>query len=1097
MDVPADGEIRRARRTEPRRQPETPNAAPKPAPPVTPAPAATPAPPPGMSESGEIRRVKRGAASPTPSSPATPASAAPRSEPPEPEDRTTASDHEESLEEIAAAIEADVSDDVSEDAAASRDAAQAQTILEAPPTAPKAPPPAAPKTPPPPKVQAPVPPRAEPPAAEDSDAADFRQAADFMSQAGDAADPSGVNVKPATVSIPRSELSAVESGPESASESGSSGGTGDTSAELGGPPTKPEMNTGAVNQSGRRFGDFLLEKKIGQGGMGEVYRARQVSLDRPVAVKCLSRGLATQPGFVERFQREAKAAANIVHPHVIQIYAYGIDQGTPYFAMEYVEGEDLQQRMRRLKRLALEEIVDTMIAVASALAAAHEKGMIHRDIKPSNVMIDKQGNVKVMDFGLAKAATTDGSLTSSGVIMGTPNYLSPEQGRGDPIDGRADLYSLGVVLYELLAGDLPFRADTPAGLIFKHVYEEPVSLLKRNKEVPPFLDEVTLKLLAKDPAERYPDAKALLNDLRDFMDNQDHYMAGGKRRSALETIDDRAGIKAPPEKGSDALTEAMERPDLEAPLVESDPAVVAATAPATPSATQVIVREQGSNAPLWIILILLIAGFTGFTLWKSGKLAEWGLVEPEKPPAPVAIKLTAAEIGFPGITARLAGTAADKNLHPDEESAFPVGQYRLTVQRPGYKAIDTDLKVVSDGGKGRLVRLDGAPFTFEYVASDQLRKAYEDGKASLDRGRPTLDDAELGKAKVSFEQAKEYDPSYRPQAGDKTVAELLDETVKLQGAGEIAYKEAGTLKEARSWRKLRDVTKPNAASKNWATLLEVAETNIANGDQLIRDAEAARGKGDFAGALDVLGRVEKDDPGNPATADARAKVAALSDKREKALALASAATTPAEVTTAKDALEAYVKDVPGDLAAKGRVESLAERLKNDLAAPLQEAIKAQDWTRADELWKTLSATQPGNPNLAGWRGTIDEGKRVEAVRGAVTVLDRALAGSAEAPQALLDLLDLSSPGMTEEKQAVGELGEAGAKILSSKHQVESVEVKVSSDGAHVATVVATWSVELEVAGEKVSYTQKQKIGLRSQNGSWRFTRFAAEGQGKQ
>src|SRR5947199_3652144 len=133
----------------------------------------------------------------------------------------------------------------------------------------------------------------------------------------------------------------------------------------------------------------------------------------------------------------------------------------------------------RKKRLSVEEVIDTVISVASALGAAHEKNLIHRDVKPSNVMIDRSGNVKVMDFGLAKAASSDGSLTQSGVIMGTPNYLSPEQGRGDAIDGRADLYSLGVVMYELLAGDLPFRADTPAGLIFKHVYEEPISLLKR------------------------------------------------------------------------------------------------------------------------------------------------------------------------------------------------------------------------------------------------------------------------------------------------------------------------------------------------------------------------------------------------------------------------------------------------------------------------------------------------------------------------------------------------------------------------------------------------------------------------------------------
>src|SRR5579872_6523406 len=327
--------------------------------------------------------------------------------------------------------------------------------------------------------------------------------------------------------------------PESESESvsvdpgPSSPGLDQDSDVVGAQATRADLGT--PNQAGRRFDDFQLEKKIGQGGMGEVYRARQISLDRPVAVKVLTRGLASQPGFVERFRREAKAAANIVHPHVIQIYAYGIANEMPYFAMEYVEGEDLQQRTRRLKRLAIEEIVDTMIAVASALGAAHEKNLIHRDVKPSNVMIDRQGNVKVMDFGLAKAASTDGSLTQSGVIMGTPNYLSPEQGRGDSIDGRSDLYSLGVMMYELLAGDLPFRADTPAGLIFKHVYEEPVPVSKRNPEIPPFLEEIVHKLLRKDPSDRYQNGKELVVDLQEFMDAQDHYMAGGKRRAKTQT----------------------------------------------------------------------------------------------------------------------------------------------------------------------------------------------------------------------------------------------------------------------------------------------------------------------------------------------------------------------------------------------------------------------------------------------------------------------------------------------------------------------------------------------------------------------------------
>ncbi|MCW8141948.1 MAG: serine/threonine protein kinase, partial [Planctomycetota bacterium] len=288
----------------------------------------------------------------------------------------------------------------------------------------------------------------------------------------------------------------------------------------------------------RRLGDFELERKVGQGGMGEVWLARQISLDRPVAVKVLPRSLANQDNFIERFQREAKAAASLVHPNVLQIYSFGVSEGTPYFAMEFVEGEDLQQRMRRGGGLDWAEMARIMIGVGSALAAAHDKGLIHRDIKPSNIMIDRPGQVKVMDFGLAKATTGGNkSLTSAGLIMGTPNYLSPEQGRGDPLDGRSDLYSLGVVLYELLTGQLPFRADTPAGLIFKHVYEPPPPPGELNPEAPPFLVEICLKLLEKDPDDRYASAHEFLADMTEFFDNADHYKGGGQRRAGAGAED--------------------------------------------------------------------------------------------------------------------------------------------------------------------------------------------------------------------------------------------------------------------------------------------------------------------------------------------------------------------------------------------------------------------------------------------------------------------------------------------------------------------------------------------------------------------------------
>ncbi|HVY62406.1 MAG TPA: serine/threonine-protein kinase, partial [Planctomycetota bacterium] len=279
---------------------------------------------------------------------------------------------------------------------------------------------------------------------------------------------------------------------------------------------------------GRQLGDFLLDKKLGAGGMGEVYRAKQISLDRIVAVKVLPKSLATQEGFDERFKREARAAANLIHPNVIQVYHIGIDPelGTPYFAMEYVEGEDLQQRIKRLGSIPYEMSVEIMAGVAAALSMAFERGIIHRDIKPSNIMIDKNEIVKVMDFGLAKA-TQDAqasNLTQSGLIMGTPNYISPEAGRGDPVDSRSDIYSLGVAFYELLTGKLPFTAATPAAIIYKHVYEQPTPPRQLNAECPPFLEEICLRMIAKEPKDRYPNPKALLADLNEFKRNAEYYL---------------------------------------------------------------------------------------------------------------------------------------------------------------------------------------------------------------------------------------------------------------------------------------------------------------------------------------------------------------------------------------------------------------------------------------------------------------------------------------------------------------------------------------------------------------------------------------------
>ncbi|MBL4847739.1 MAG: serine/threonine protein kinase [Planctomycetes bacterium] len=453
----------------------------------------------------------------------------------------------------------------------------------------------------------------------------------------------------------------------------------DTQASALDPASEDTVNFGSETMAAmkaasmRKLGDFELERKIGQGGMGEVWLARQVSLDRPVAVKVLPRSLATQENFIERFEREAKSAASLVHPSVIQIYAYGIDEGTPYFAMEYVEGEDLQQRIRRERFLDWDEIVAILMSVTSALEVAHEKGLIHRDIKPSNIMIDKKGIVKVMDFGLAKAiigGPETGDLTNPGLIMGTPNYLAPEQGRGDPLDGRSDLYSLGIVFYELLTGQLPFKADSPAGLIFKHVYEPPPPPLEIRPEIPPFLVEITLKLLEKDPDDRYRNAQEFHDDLKSFFDNYDHYLEGGAAlppsretsRSGSGVIPAIGGRRGPsPSSRRNAITEPVTKPieladfeDEPPPLddetiLEVPPSkrpsssashqVQTKISPARAAAKKTPPPPKKSRASVFVLLLLLLCAAGGAYAWEYHNketreyMTRLGLLKPIEPGA--------------------------------------------------------------------------------------------------------------------------------------------------------------------------------------------------------------------------------------------------------------------------------------------------------------------------------------------------------------------------------------------------------------------------------------------------------------------------------
>jgi len=267
----------------------------------------------------------------------------------------------------------------------------------------------------------------------------------------------------------------------------------------------------------RDFGPDVLIREIGRGGMGVVYEARQKGLDRAVAVKMILAGHLASPDLVRRFQSEAKAAARLRHSNIVHIHDVGRHQGQDFFAMEYIEGPSLAERIAR-GRLDLDAAVRLTAAVARAVDHLHRQGIIHRDLKPSNILLDPDGRPYVTDFGLAKVFAAGADGTATGVIAGTPSYMAPEQasGRRTQLGPAADVYSLGAILYELLTGRPPFQAESPLDTLMLVLGGDPELPRKLNARIPRGLELICLKCLAKDPAERYASAEALADDLDRF-----------------------------------------------------------------------------------------------------------------------------------------------------------------------------------------------------------------------------------------------------------------------------------------------------------------------------------------------------------------------------------------------------------------------------------------------------------------------------------------------------------------------------------------------------------------------------------------------------
>jgi eukaryotic-like serine/threonine-protein kinase len=315
-----------------------------------------------------------------------------------------------------------------------------------------------------------------------------------------------------------------------------------------------------------KIGHYTIVSRLGRGGMGVVYKAHEGSLNRYVAIKVLADHLVEDPQFLTRFVREAQSAASLSHPNIVQIFYIGEDGGQHFFVMEYVSGKPLDLVIRERGRIDSTHASQVILQAAHGLAAAHDKGVIHRDIKPANLMLDERGMVKIADFGLALPSESQAKLTATGMLMGTPGYLAPEQCRGEQADHRTDIYALGVSWYEMLTGSTPFHAESPLLLLRQILEEDPPEVSTLNPEVDQEVRRILTRMIAKEPSDRYQSAHELIADLEEDL-----------ARRGVRTVT----------KGLAALTAAVAasgaEPTADPTVALSDPATPTAQVPASPT----------------------------------------------------------------------------------------------------------------------------------------------------------------------------------------------------------------------------------------------------------------------------------------------------------------------------------------------------------------------------------------------------------------------------------------------------------------------------------------------------------------------------------